>query len=130
MAVVFISPKKRQRKFFGLAIIIFLLVLAGVALLILLSRPKTPAQELVFHKPKVNLSMEIFDSDRFKNLQLFTEMKIQFAYIGTTQENQVVSGVVDAVSKEEAEGILRDRGFIAVKAEMVKTGRENPFTPY
>ena len=130
MAVVFISPKKKQRKFFGLAVAVFLMFLAGLALLILLSRPKTPAPELVFNKPKVSLNLEIFGSEQFKNLDPFTEIKIQFAYTGTNKDNQVVSGVIDAGSEEEAEQILRDRGFIAVELESAQIGRENPFIPY
>ncbi|MDP3882556.1 MAG: hypothetical protein Q8Q48_00685 [Candidatus Staskawiczbacteria bacterium] len=130
MAVVFISPKQRQKTFFLGITIIFLLFLAVVASVVFLSQPKTVARELVFNKPKVNVDISVFDSDQFKNLQLFTEMQMQFKYSATTKENKTVTGLVSALSKEDAIKVLTDAGLMVLRVEENEIGRENPFTPY
>ena len=80
MAVVFISPKQRQKMFFMGITVVFLLILIIISLGVFLAQPKTVSPVLVFNKPKVNIDMTIFDSDQFKNLEPFAEMEIQYSY--------------------------------------------------
>ncbi len=130
MAVVFISPKLRQKNFFLGITVVFLAFLAFVALSVFLSQPKQIPPELVFNKPKININTEIFASEQFKGLQLFFEMKMQFEYVAKTEDNKSVDGFVTAVSKEEAKDILEEAGLFVTELKQVEIGRENPFTPY
>lgn len=130
MAVVFISPKKKQRRFFMAALTVFLFLLAAIAFLVLLSQPKSPPPEVVFNKPKVNLDTKVFESEQFKSLQLFAELKMQFAYTAVTSENRNTSGIIFAVSEDEAREKLEDSGMTVISIEQYIMGRENPFIPY
>ena len=89
MAVVFISPKQRQKMFFMGITVMFLLFLIIISLGVFLSKPSEVSSVLVFNKPKVNIDMSIFDSDQFKNLQPFTEMETQYSYNGHHKRQQV-----------------------------------------
>lgn len=130
MAVVFISPKQRQRMFFMGIAVIFLLFLLVVSLGVFLSKPNEVLPELVFNKPKVNINMDVFDSEQFKNLQPFIEMKTQYSYKARTRNNKLQSGFISAVSIEQAKDILEGMGLTVLELEEAEIGRENPFTPY
>jgi Na+(H+)/acetate symporter ActP len=130
MAVVFISPKKRQRMFFLGITIMFLLFLAVVAFAVFLSRPPEVAPELVFNKPKVNVDFSVFDSGQFKNLESFEEMKTNFSYVAITEEGKVIDGFISAISIEEAQKILEGLNLSVSRLREVDIGRDNPFTPY
>lgn len=130
MAVVFISPKKRQRVFFMGITIIFLLVLVVISFGVFLAKPKEVPSVLVFNKPKVSIDMAIFDSDQFKNLQSVPIMEPQYSYIATTRNNKKVTGFVTAPSLEQAETTLEGRGLNVSELKEIEAGRDNPFTPY
>src|SRR3989339_1403632 len=98
MAVVFISPKQRQKMFFTVITAILLIFLIAVSLLVFLSQPKGSPQTVVFNKPKVNIDMGIFELDQFKNLEAFSQMQIQYSYKATTKDDKIESGFVSAVS--------------------------------
>ena len=115
--------------FLGITVI-FLLFLIIISLGVFLSKPKEVSSALVFNKPKVNIDMRIFDSDQFKNLQLFTEMKTQYSYKGVTQKNKVETGFISAVSIEEARTLLESKGLTISEIKELEIGRVNPFTPY
>lgn len=130
MAVVFISPKQKQKMFLLGITAIFLLFLIIVSVVVFLSEPQRVAPELVFNKPKVDVDIDIFDSEQFKNLQPFEEMKIQFEYTASTKNNKLVTGFVSAVSEEEATEILEARDLKVSDIKEAEIGRDNPFTPY
>ncbi len=130
MAVVFISPKQRQKTFFIGITIIFVLFLAFVTFGVLLSGPKQVQPTLVFNKPKVSINTEVFDSEQFQSLQPFSEMKIQFIYEAETKENKAVEGFITAESVDDARKILEATGLEIISIKEVEIGRENPFTPY
>ncbi|MFH1968216.1 MAG: hypothetical protein ABIJ84_02420 [bacterium] len=130
MAVVFISPKRRQKTFFIGIAAIFLLFLAIVASAVFLSQPKPVSPEVVFNKPKINIDTRAFDTDQFKNLQPFTEMKTQFVYSAKTKENEPRTGFIIAGSVREAKKILEESGLIVFELKQAEIGRDNPFTPY
>ena len=129
MAVVFISPKQRQKMFFMGITAMFLLFLIIISLGVFLSGPKEVPQVLVFNKPKVSIDMSIFDSAQFKDLQPFIPMEIQFSYKATSVGRPVV-GFISAISQEKAIEILEDRGLTVTEIREAEIGRENPFTPY
>ena len=111
MAVVFISPKRRQKMFFLVITVVFLLFLVVVSLAVFLSGPKEISPVLVFNKPKVNIDMSIFDSGQFKNLQAFPEMETQYSYKATNKNNKVESGFISAVSIDQARTNLEGNGL-------------------
>jgi predicted tellurium resistance membrane protein TerC len=130
MAVVFISPKQRQRVFFMGITIMFLLFLLVISLGVFLSKPKEVSPVLVFNKPKVNIDMSIFDSDQFKGLQLFTEMKTQYSYKALTKNNKTETGFISAASIDEAKTLLENMGLRVSEVKEIEIGRNNPFAPY
>lgn len=130
MAIVFISPKQRQRTFFTGITVVFLLFIIFLSLGVFLSGPKNVSPALVFNKPKVNIDMSIFDSDQFKNLEFFSEMEMQYLYEATDKNNKVQTGSITAPSKEKAEEILKSRGLESIKIKDIEIGRDNPFVPY
>jgi len=130
MAVVFISPKKRQKVFFlGIAITL-MLFLIFVSFAVFLAKPAEVPQTLVFNKPKVSIDIGIFDSDQFKGLKSYAQMQTQYTYRATTEDNKVKIGIISAESEEEAKATLSSMGLAIAEIKEVQTGRSNPFTPY
>ncbi|MCX6719853.1 MAG: hypothetical protein NTV36_01985 [Candidatus Staskawiczbacteria bacterium] len=130
MAVVFISPKKRQKTLMLVIIGGFLVLLIIISSGVLLSPPKEVSPELIFNKPKVDINIKIIDSDQFKNLQAFTEMDVQYIYEARTADKKQKTGSVTAVSEDEARAMLESMGLTVTKLEKSKVGRDNPFIPY
>ena len=130
MAVVFISPKERQKTFFVVITIIFLLFLAIVFLGVFFSKPEENFSAQVFNKPKVSIDMTIFDSEQFKNLQPFTEMQTQYSYKAATKNNKTQTGFIFADSMDDARTIITDMGLKVIDIIEVDAGRANPFAPY
>jgi len=130
MAVVFISPKQRQKMFFIAITLLLLLFLVVVSLGVFLAKPKEVSSSLVFNKPKVNINMKVFDSDQFKNLLPFTEMEMQYSYKATTKDNKQQEGFISAVSIDKAREILESMGLDVIEIKEAAVGRDNPFTPY
>ena len=130
MAVVFISPKQRQKMFFLGIAIGFLVFLVVVFLGVFLSEPKEFSLALVFNKPKVNIDMGIFDSDQFKNLQLFPDMQTQYSYNGLTKDNKTQTGFIFADSEEDAKTMVSKMGLSVIEVKEAEIGRDNPFAPY
>ena len=130
MAVVFISPKERQKMFFLAILILLVLFLVSVSLIVFLAKPEASTQSLVFNKPKVSIDVSIFDSDQFKNLQPFTQMEIQYTYQATAKDGKQIEGFISAISKDEAQKMLIDSGLTVTDLKESQIGRDNPFTPY
>ncbi len=130
MAVVFISPKQRQKMFFMGITAVFLLFLIIFSLGVFLSKPKEVSPVLVFNKPKVNIDMSVFDSDQFKNLQIFPEMETQYSYRAIGKDKKIKTGFISAISPDQAKTILESMGLILSELKEVEIGRDNPFIPY
>lgn len=130
MAVVFISPKQRQKMFFVGITIMFLLFVILISLGVLFAKPKPVSPLIVFNKAKVNLNMSILDTDQFKNLQPFSQMEPQYSYKATTKANKPKNGFITATSPDQARTILQDMGLTVADIQVVQPGRDNPFIPY
>lgn len=130
MAVVFISPRKRQMVFFIGITAVFLSILVFVTFLVFMSQPQQVAEELVFNKPKININFSILDSDQFKGLLPFNEMQRAFVYTATSRDGELKSGSVSAISIAEARKILQTMGYTVKNIKEAEIGRENPFIPY
>jgi len=130
MAIVFISPKQRQKTFFIGITAIVLLFLIVVALSVFLAKPKEIPPELVFNKPKVDINLTVLDSDQFKELEPFSEMEVQFSYSAVTEKGKNVTGIISAVSESAARKALEEMKLTIAEIKEIKIGRENPFVPY
>ncbi len=130
MAIVFISPKQRQKTFFMGITIVVLLFVAIIALSVFFAKPKEIAPELIFNKPKVNINLKALDSEQFKELEPFSEMEVQFSYSAVTEKRKNVTGIISAVSEDAAAEILKSMDLTVIEIKEVEIGRENPFTPY
>lgn len=130
MAVVFISPKQRQKVFFLGIAVIFLLFLVFVFFIAFFSAPPPASSMLTFNKPKVNIDMSVFNSDQFKKLQPFTQMQTQYSYTAATKDGKQQVGFISAASESEATTILQNMGLIVAGVQEAQVGRDNPFTPY
>jgi len=130
MAVVFISPRQKQKMFLTgitIGVGLFLIIIASV---IFLSQPKeVSVSEITFNKPKININFEIFDSDQFKSLQDFGEMKTQYSY-KARKDDENVEGSISADSEDDARKVLEELGYNVYQIQEVEIGRENPFESY
>ena len=130
MAVVFISPKKRQRAFFVILTLGFLLFIGFISLGIFFAKPKAVSPSVVFNKSKINIDMSIFDSQRFRNLHDSPVMGFQYNYRALNRSKIVETGFISAESVDEAKKTLEGMGLTVTFLEEVKLGRDNPFVPY
>ncbi|MEK7080315.1 MAG: hypothetical protein AAB925_00585 [Patescibacteria group bacterium] len=130
MAIVFISPKQRQKMFFMGITILFVLFLLVVASLVFLAKPKPVAPEIVFNRPKIDINLDVLDSEQVRFLEPAVQMDLQFKYTAATKKGVKTSGIITAVSEEEAQKILQGMQLSGIVLEEAKMGRENPFTPY
>jgi len=130
MAIVFISPKQRQKTLIFGIIGLVSLVLIIISLGVFLKKPKTIPSERVFKPPKIEINFEILGSDQVKNLEVFEKIKKEFNYQGKTEGGEVQSGKILAVSREEALESLKELGFSDIVLEEIEIGRENPFVFY
>ena len=130
MAVVFISPKKKQRRFLmgvGASFLILILIVFFFAF----ARKPSPAElNITFNKPKVTMNFGIFNTDEFNRLEMFESIPFQFFYIAQDSEEQEVNGIISAESKEEARTALETAGLTVVDLQDVEFGRDNPFIPF
>jgi hypothetical protein len=131
MAVVFISPKQRQRMFITGIAAIFGLIVVIIAAIVFFSQPGAVAPELVFNKPKVTIDFSVLDSEQFDKLNEFKQMENRYTYEATVLEtNEKVTGFTTAASYEDAKKKVEDMGYRVDKLEEVDVGRPNPFEPY
>lgn len=131
MAVVFISPKHKQKMFIlGItaSLAIFLVV---ISLWTFLAQPKPGPTQAVFNKPKVSLNIDILNDEQFKTIEPFERIPLQFSYEAIDKKGKTTKGLISAVSEEEATKIIEQGKILSVrKIEEVGVGRENPFIPY
>lgn len=130
MAIVFVSPKQRQKMFFLGITILFLLVLSIIGTFVFFSKPKYTAAEVAFIKPKIKINFEVLDLEKVKGSLLMGRIEKEFAYLAITDEGEEATGSIFVATRGDAKKILEDSGLIVATLEEVEIGRENPFTPY
>lgn len=130
MAIVFVSPKQRQKMFFSGITILFLLILSVIVTVVFFSKPKLAPVEQVFIKPKIEINFAILDLEQVKGSLLMERVQKEFTYLAQTSKGEQKSGSIFAASIEEARKILEDSELFSITLEEVLIGRENPFTPY
>lgn len=131
MAIVFISPKKRQGAFLRMIILAFVICMGIIFFIVFFAQPQSSKNVSVeFNKPKVTVDTKVFDSEQFRDLQPFSQMQVQFQYSGFDKKRKSVKGFIAAVSLDEARKILEATGITIVQIKEAEIGRDNPFVPY
>ena len=108
--------------FIGITVVL-VLFLAAVSFGVLLSQPQQIPTAMVFNEPKVNINMQVFDSDQFKGLQPFPEMGIQYSYKATTGGNKPIEGFISAASVDQANTFLESMGLNVSELKAIEAGR-------
>jgi hypothetical protein len=130
MAVVFISPKQKQKNFLLGIIVVFFLFLGVFSSAVFFVPIKRADTGLVFNKPKVDINMSVFDTEKFKILEPIVEIKLQFDYKATTPDGKKIQGSISAASQEEAINALKSKNLKVAEIRELEAGRDNPFIPY
>lgn len=131
MAVVFISPKKKQKSFL-MAAAVTVGILVGIVMLwaFLFSGPSKNDVVVTFNKPKITVNFSSLDNPAFETLENFEKIPLQFLYNALNSRGQTVQGVVSANSEPEARAIVEGLGLKVGQIRLVFSGRDNPFIPY
>ncbi len=131
MAIVFISPKERQRVFVLAIAGFFLVLLVLIGFTIILAKPKKVPEQEVFRAPTIRINFDVLNSEEIKSLEFLPEMEKEFSYTArTTAKGELKSGVISASSEDKARQILTGLGLINIMLTEMKEGRSTPFKPY
>ena len=130
MAIIFVSPKQRQKMFFLGITILFLLVLSVIGTVVFFSKPEPVSTEQVFIKPKIKIDFEVLDLEQVKGGLLMGRVQKEFVYSAVTSGGEQRTGSIFTATREEAQKILEESGLILATIKEVEIGRKNPFTPY
>jgi len=130
MAIVFVSPKQRQRMFFTAILAITGLFVAAFSLVVFLAKPSASPDKVVLNRPKVDVNIAILDSERVKSFLQVEKMELSFRYSAKTKTGQKKTGILSASSEEEARQMLGKLGYLDISVKEATSGRLNPFTRY
>ena len=134
MAIVLISPKKRQRTFFWGLISLATVVLIAVASFIFVPSLKNITIKIpdsqTYVTPDIKLNLSIIDSQQVKNLQLFEDIETEFSYTAQDNNGKQAVGKISAMDKDAARKSLEQMGFTIVSLQETNAGRSDPFVPY
>lgn len=133
MAIVFISPRKKQQMFFwgiALSLIVFLAIISLIVFLpdFLSKNSNTPAD--MTSLPDITVNLNILDSDKVKNLQPPSSLPIAFTYTVQDKNGIQIQGNISAASKQDAQSILEKADFKVISLKEANIGRTNPFVSY
>ena len=106
MAIVFISPKDKEKVFILGIAGLFVLILAIIGLIVFFKKPKKIAVEDVFRAPKIKINFDILKLDKIKELELLPEIEKEFNYEAQTAQGEPKSGKISAPSPEKATQLL------------------------
>ncbi len=134
MAIVFISPKQKQKTVIKIILILLVLLLVIGSLVILIPKflNATPSAKVKvsFSKPDVIINLDILNSEKVKNLNLFSNLETEFVYVVKNQQGKLVTGNILALTPFDAQNLLEESGFKVVSLKEVNIGRSEPFTSY
>lgn len=130
MAIVFVSPKRKQLSFFAMIASIFVLILIIIIFIVFLIKPKPISDTKVFKKPDIKINFLVLDSEELKNLNVLDPIEYQFKYTALTKLGEDVFGKITAVSEQEAKNKLEKNELTGIELEIEEIGRDNPFNIY
>lgn len=129
MAIVFTSPKKKQRFLLWIIIIFIIFVLFAVFLIAFPFELGMKNTE-VFMVPDVKINFDVFNSNQVNSLETFEGPKTDFDYTAVNKNGSRVLGKVSALTESDARNILGKTGLTVIELKPVTTQRSEPFTPY
>ena len=137
MAITFVSPKQRQRIFFGIIAISLILIFGGISLAVFLPSLLHKGSALLNEFSSVNknsidvsINFKLLDSPQVKNLQPFQEIQTQFAYTVEDKDGVQTSGTIGALNQDDAKKQLEVSGFKVITIQPANAGRTDPFISY
>lgn len=130
MAIVFVSPKERQHMLILVAITFFVLLVTSISLGVFLAKPKKITRPTTFVEPQIKINMDILTGGNIDKLVLLPELEKQFSYTARTKKGKLQVGKISSPSEEEAKSDLEKMDLVSIILTEIKTGRENPFTPF
>lgn len=134
MAIIFISPKKKQRTFFIIITVILALALFTIGVMALLPefnrRLAKTDNGYVISIPEVMINFNLLDSERVKAMASFQPLLLEYRYVAANSALQKQEGVIFASSQEEAESLLKQQGLKVELLEEKNVGRSEPFVSY
>ena len=130
MAIVFVSPKKKQITFFVSIGGFFLFILILIALIVFLSKPAVVSEGEIFKKPNININLSVLDSNELKSLFPLDPVQYVFFYQANTEKGKSASGKITATDEDDAKAKLTDMKLSNIEVQKELTGRDNPFDVY
>lgn len=135
MAIVFISPKKRQKKFFWLLSITVLLAIFTVSSIIFLPEIGSMfniviVDQPILQGPDIVIQMHVLDTEQVRSLEPFEQLKIEFSYTAKNAEEKEAAGTIMAFDREHAAMLLTSMGLSSLNLTEIRMGRNEPFIPY
>ena len=134
MAIVLISPQKRQKTFIWIASSLAVLVLLAIAFFIFAPMLSNNLNNIPdtgnYITPDIKLNFSIVDSAQVKNLEPFNKIEMEFAYVAQDKSGKQVVGRISAADQDGARKSLEAMGFTIVSLQESNLGRINPFVPY
>jgi hypothetical protein len=130
MAIVFISPPRRQRILIFSVIGFFVLAIAVIALDVYLTKPQAAQTEEYFTAPAIKINWSILESDQLTNLEPVPAIDKDFQFSAKDANGAPKSGFIYAASDVEATQMLKNLSLTSIALNELKPGRPNPFTPY
>ncbi|MDO8530203.1 MAG: hypothetical protein Q7S10_02245 [bacterium] len=135
MAIIFVSPKRKQKAFtwsITAALILFLFI---ISLMIFPPQFKNKllnisSQEGAVVIPTVKIDFTTINSERVQGLEPFELVETEFDYIGEDQAGQKISGKISAQSLQLAKEALEATGLKVLSLTEANIGRNEPFIPY
>lgn len=134
MAIVFISPKKKQRVFFWgitMSLVSFVIIISVIVVMPeLLNKTQIIPAGISYDKPFITINLDAVDSLQVKNLEPFVSLETEFAYNVKDQHGKQTAGNISAATKDDAQKLLEGAGFSVLSLQEVMAGRSDPFTSY
>ncbi len=132
MAIVFVSPKEKQKVFLAGIIALVVLVMAVVAAIIILPSLINSNQNSPVGKtpvaPALVINLSVIDSAQVSSLQPFTTVQTEFTYVVKDKKGKQINGNISATSQQEAQSLLEASGFSVVSVSLTQAGNSEPFT--
>lgn len=130
MAIVFVSPRKKQITFFTLIAGFFVLAIIIIALIVFFSKPVVVSEDQVFKKPNISINFSVLDSDELKKLALLDPIQHNYIYSAVTEAGKSVEGKISAVSEDDAKTKLTEMKLSSIVLQKDPIGRKEPFDVY
>lgn len=132
MAIVFISPKRKQKIFLWVIIAASIVVVALVLALVFLPDffNKDAPVNVPMLMPTLSINSDILDSNNVKNLEVIGSLPLSFLYVVQDKDGKRSGGTISASSRDDAQAILEGKGYTVVSLQEAGLGRTNPYLLY